>query len=160
MPCWTDASIVANKIFAYTRSAVVTATIIDVPTELLPLDDIFFKAMATIATISVDAFTNCVHAISTWSASMLLAGIYISALHIWCRVAEFAIGETFSNKRGRSIVLSTGSVSRLTVVSSCFLEVQVLTDFTIKLRIIERGHCSTLDSFTFLFVVLLELSYS
>jgi hypothetical protein len=154
---WTDASVVANKVFADTRSTVFFTTIIDVSTEFLSLHQLLFKAVSAIAAVCVDAFSNCVNARSAWSASMLLASIYISALHIWCRVAKLTIGETFRKERGRGIVFSTGSVPFLTGISRSFLKGEMLTDSTINRRMIEVGHFSTSHSFTFVFVIFLEL---
>jgi hypothetical protein len=126
VPCWTDAGVVTNEIFAYARSTIFAAAIVDVATELLSLYQGLFKSIAAIASVSVDAFSDRINTVSAWSTSMLLASINISALHIGCRVAEFTIGETFHKERGLSIKLTTCSVSRQAIESGSFLEVKML----------------------------------
>jgi hypothetical protein len=89
---------------------------------------------------------------------MLLAGIYISALHIWCGEAELTIGQAFHDVRKFGIVLATGGVAILAFVLSRLLETEVLADWAHKLGILEIRHFSTTDRYTFFFVVLLKLS--
>jgi hypothetical protein len=154
----TYAIIVSNEILAHTRSTSLTAAIINIATELFPLLERLLKAIATVARVSIDALSDCVDAISTWSTGMPLASIYISALHIWCWVAELTIGHTFHEEGGRGIELSTSSVPSITGVGGSFLEVQMLANFTIDLRMAQSRHFSTADRFTFLFVIVIKFS--
>jgi hypothetical protein len=126
---WADASVVADEVLAVTNSTTLVATVINIATNFLTIDNLFFISVMANAVVRIDVGSFDILTLAVCAASMLLASVNITAALVLVSKAEISICETLYFEGCGGIVLTASSESLVAVVHRSLFKVDHLADW-------------------------------